>query len=219
MSNSFAQFCVNYDDKSDIKAESLNETIKMLQLELQESNNNLTLSKKENEELTKTNRELASKLCNITTLQSNLLYTQQKNKELITNLEYTTKHYAEKQDELNRVYTAIEKLEANIQTLYCYSSNVTEILQSTQKNMRKALKDNTSPATRSFADIYTASLLTTHIKATQDPKTMYYMSMNVGMPKLVVPERDDAIVSEIVANYDYDFVEEEDNFAAMGTWA
>ena len=28
-----------------------------------------------------------------------------------------------------------------------------------------------------------------------------------------------SIVSEIIANYDYDFVEEEDNFAAMGTWA
>ena len=50
MSDSFAQFCVNYDDKADIKAESLNETIKMLQLELQECNNNLTLSKKKNEE-------------------------------------------------------------------------------------------------------------------------------------------------------------------------
>tara|TARA_B100001093_G_scaffold383780_1_gene369457 strand:- start:759 stop:1418 length:660 start_codon:yes stop_codon:yes gene_type:complete len=219
MSNSFAQFCINAEAKdtpntkndweSNLTYDSQEETIQMLRLELQETSVDLAASKK-------TNRELTSK--NLT-LHSNLLYVQQKNKELITNLEYTTKHYAEKQDELNRVYTAIEKLEADIQTLYCYSSNVTEILQSTQKNMRKALKDNTSPATRIFSDIYTASLLTTHVKATQDPKTMYYMSMNVGMPKLVVPEPDDAIISEIVANYDYDYIDEEDNYAAMGTWA
>ena len=199
MSNSFAQFCVNYDNKADIKAESLNETIKMLQLELQECNNNLTLSKKKNEELTKKNEELNS---NTWRLQSNLLYAQQKNKELISNLEYVTRHFAETKHELNRVYNATLILEAETETLYCYAKNVTTILNSTMTNLGTALNDKnyTSPATRIFSEIYAESLMETHIRATEDPKAMYYLSMTVGPPKLSVPEEDEAVITNIVEN-------------------
>ena len=215
MSNSFAQFCANYDVKSDIKAESLNETIKMLHLELEECNNNLTLSKKKNEELTKKNEELNS---NTWRLQSNLLYAQQKNKELISNLEYVTRHFAETKHELNRVYNATLILEAETETLYCYAKNVTTILDTTRTNLGTALKNNTSPATRIFSKIYAESLMETHIRATEDPKAMYYLSMIVGPPKLSVPDEDEAVITNIVENYDYDTLDE-DNDAAMGSWA
>ena len=215
MSNSFAQFCANYDVKSDIKAESLNETIKMLHLELEECNNNLTLSKKNNEELTKKNEELTS---NTWTIQSNLLYTQQKNKELISNLEYVTRHFAETKHELNRVYNATLVLEAETETLYCYAKNVTTILDTTRTNLGTALKDYTSPATRIFSEIYAKSLMETHIRATEDPKAMYYLSMTVGPPKLSVPDENEAVITNIVENYDYDTLDE-DNDAAMGSWA
>ena len=215
MSNSFAQFCANYDVKSDIKAESLNETIKMLHLELEECNNNLTLSKKKNEELTKKNEELTS---NTWTNQSNLLYTQQKKKELISNLEYVTRHFAETKHELNRVYNATLILEAETETLYCYAKNVTTILDTTRTNLGTALKDFTSPATRIFSKIYAESLMDTHIRATEDPKAMYYLSMIVGPPKLSVPDEDEAVITNIVENYDYDTLDE-DNDAAMGSWA
>ena len=215
MSNSFAQFCANYDVKSDIKAESLNETIKMLHLELEECNNNLTLSKKKNEELTKKNEELNS---NTWRLQSNLLYAQQKNKELISNLEYVTRHFAETKHELNRVYNATLILEAETETLYCYAKNVTTILDTTRTNLGTALKNNTSPATRIFSKIYAESLMETHIRATEDPKAMYYLSMIVGPPKLSVPDEKEAVITNIVENYDYDTLDE-DNDAAMGSWA
>ena len=215
MSNSFAQFCANYDVKSDIKSESLNETIKMLHLELQECNNNLTLSKKKNEELTKKNEELTS---NTWTIQSNLLYAQQKNKELISNLEYVTRHFAETKHELNRVYNATLVLEAETETLYCYAKNVTTILDTTRTNLGTALKNNTSPATRIFSKIYAESLMETHVRATEDPKAMYYLSMTVGPPKLSVPDENEAVITNIVENYDYDTLDE-DNDAAMGSWA
>ena len=215
MSNSFAQFCANYDVKSDIKAESLNETIKMLHLELEECNNNLTLSKKNNEELTKKNEELNS---NTWRLQSNLLYAQQKNKELISNLEYVTRHFAETKHELNRVYNATLVLEAETETLYCYAKNVTTILDTTRTDLGTALKNNTSPATRIFSKIYAESLMETHIRATEDPKAMYYLSMTVDPPKLSVPDENEAVITNIVENYDYDTLDE-DNDAAMGSWA
>ena len=222
MSNSFAQFCANYDVKSDIKAESLNETIKMLHLELQECNNNLTLSKKNNEELTKNNEELTKKNeelnSNTWRLQSNLLYAQQKNKELISNLEYVTRHFAETKHELNRVYNATLILEAETETLYCYAKNVTTILDTTRTNLGTALKNNTSPATRIFSKIYAESLMETHLRATEDPKAMYYLSMTVGPPKLSVPNENEAVITNIVENYDYDTLDE-DNDAAMGSWA
>ena len=222
MSNSFAQFCANYDVKSDIKAESLNETIKMLHLELEECNNNLTLSKKNNEELTKKNEELTKKneelTSNTWTIQSNLLYTQQKNKELISNLEYVTRHFAETKHELNRVYNATLVLEAETETLYCYAKNVTTILDTTRTNLGTALKNNTSPATRIFSKIYAESLMETHIRATEDPKAMYYLSMTVDPPKLSVPDENEAVITNIVENYDYDTLDE-DNDAAMGSWA
>ena len=222
MSNSFAQFCANYDVKSDIKAESLNETIKMLQLELQECNNNLSLSKKNNEELTKKNEELTKKNeelnSNTWRLQSNLLYAQQKNKELISNLEYVTRHFAETKHELNRVYNATLILEAETETLYCYAKNVTTILDTTRTDLGTALKNYTSPTTRIFSKIYAESLMETHLRATEDPKAMYYLSMIVGPPKLSVPDENEAVITNIVENYDYDTLDE-DNDAAMGSWA